>query len=343
MASGWIPTWILRTDEGELRLPGRLFWNRSERRLRASVRVPVALIVFLLLASLGTEWRPALLSGSSVIAQVLNNITRQLPWAVVLLLGAGLLSRVLDRRPLQDLGLKNSRIWRQEFLIGASVGSGVVIGTLLLSLTTGWQSIVSTQSPEDPLLWPVLALGAAVFQLVFVVPEELFARGYLITNIIEGLPKDSVASRTVAAGVAVAASGLLFFFTHAIGRPNASIWFAVMAGGLGATLGVAYLLTGSLAVPIGLHFGLNFTGVITGINSQPASLLVVGTNLPPVVGNSALPAEAAVSRIGLAVLGLVVIAWWVRARDGQIGIPTTLAVPTLTWRRSDDDAEQKVE
>lgn len=341
MSSRWIPTQIFRTDEGTLRLPWRLFWNRSERRFRASVRVPVAVVVFLLLASAGTGWRPTLLSSDSAISQVLNSITRQLPWAIVLLLGIGLLSRVLDRRPLHDLGLRTDRTWRREFLVGTSVGGGIVVGALLLSLATGWQSVSGTQLPENPILWPVLALGAAVFQLVIVVPEELFARGYLITNIIEGLPGNSVVSRTVAAGVAVVVSGLLFFFTHAIGRPDASIWFGIMAGGLGAVLAIAYILTGHLATPIGLHFGMNFAGVIVGINSLPASLLVVTTDLPAITGNTVLPAEAAVARIGLSVLGLGAIAWWVRTRSGRISIPTTLATPTLAWRQAGSGAEDR--
>lgn len=45
-----------------------------------------------------------------------------------------------------------------------------------------------------------------MFQLVVVVPEELLARKYLITNTIEGLPGNSVGSRTVAAGVGVVRS-----------------------------------------------------------------------------------------------------------------------------------------
>ncbi|MFG1927744.1 CPBP family intramembrane glutamic endopeptidase [Cryptosporangium sp. NPDC048952] len=145
---------------------------------------------------------------------------------------------------------------------GALIGSGAFTATMLLiGMFGGWEH-VSGGSFSGMLI----TLGAMASVAV---NEELLFRG-VIFRIIE--------ERTGSV-VAIVASSLLFGLVHLV-NPSATLWgtLAIAIEG-GTLLAVAYVLTRSLWLPIGLHFAWNFVGggffgiVVSGAPQEDTSLL----------------------------------------------------------------------
>ena len=108
-----------------------------------------------------------------------------------------------------------------------------------------------------------------------------------------------------------------------------------MAGGLAVLLGVAYVLSGDLAVPIGIHFGINFAGMIGGSAPQQATLVQVIS--PTAVAESLVPpGEAVVIRLLGAAIGICLLLWWYHSVNGKIRIVPEVACPRLRWKRNSD-------
>jgi membrane protease YdiL (CAAX protease family) len=95
-----------------------------------------------------------------------------------------------------------------------------------------------------------LAVGAWLFLWVAVL-EELLFRGFVFQRLIDG----------IGATAALLVMGVLFAAAHwgNPGMDSSTIAVATVDTVLGAVLlGLAYLRTGSLALPIGIHFGWNW-------------------------------------------------------------------------------------
>lgn len=322
----WKPSvrFVLRGDDRRLRLPFRLAWNETDRRFRAPIRVAVAFALFVVLAGAGNQLRPTLLSGDGSLVRVVNMIGRQLPNAIGLTLAVVLAALLIDRRRLTDLGLRVDRGWWRGLIGGTALGGGITLLAVAGGVLFGYYEVAGVATPLDPLVWPLLAVGGAVFQLIFVVPEELFVRGYLITNVTEGLDGVPSVPRWLAAGVGVLAASGVFYLTHAAGKGPI---VGAMMGCLSILLGLGYVFSGDLSVPVGIHFGFNFAGVLVGTNAQPASLLRT-TSATTVRESLALPIEAVTGRLVGAIFGIaVLIAWYLVV--GRVRVASDVARPTL--------------
>lgn len=98
--------------------------------------------------------------------------------------------------------------------------------------------------------------------------EELVFRGVFLTNGIEGLLERGHA-RSIAVPAALFGSAVVFALVHVPGALSEgySPWLtALMIFSMGLLFGIAYLLTGELALPMGLHLAINFvSGNVFGI------------------------------------------------------------------------------
>ena len=110
--------------------------------------------------------------------------------------------------------------------------------------------------------------------------EELVFRGYQLTNIAEGLNVPRLGAKG-AVTLAVVLSSVLFGLFH-VWNPNASIISTInLAVWGGLLLGLGYVLTGRLALPMGLHIAWNilegniFGLPISGWGTLGATLLSV--------------------------------------------------------------------
>jgi hypothetical protein len=119
--------------------------------------------------------------------------------------------------------------------------------------------------------------------------------------------------------LALVISVLLFGLAH-LGNPNATLYGAAAIGIEGGMLlGVAYLLTRRLWLPIGIHFGWNFIQAgVFGPNlsgHEVESLLQSRLSGPELLSGGALGVEGSVFTLTLCLLVSFVFLIRVRRRD----------------------------
>jgi membrane protease YdiL (CAAX protease family) len=137
------------------------------------------------------------------------------------------------------------------------------------------------------------------------VGEEIVFRGVVYRRLEERL------GTTIALVVSAAAFGLV----HA-GNPGAN-WASTLAIALesGVLLGLAYAATRSLWLPIGLHFGWNFTeGGIFGAavsGGQNSGLINAPLAGPPLITGGAFGPEASLAAIAVSLSASIALAWYV--------------------------------
>jgi membrane protease YdiL (CAAX protease family) len=137
---------------------------------------------------------------------------------------------------------------------GRDLFAGFLIATLMVFLIylierlAGWITITGISLNQAPAVEVLLAM--LIMLIVFLVTgwqEELYFRGYLLTNLNEGLP----------ASAGILLSSLLFGLVH-LGNPNPTILSVVGIALFGLLMVFSLLRSGSLWLPIGLHAGWNF-------------------------------------------------------------------------------------
>ena len=199
-------------------------WNRSERRLRAPWRLLAGTLLFLLLSiatvlalqlfrvTVGVDLLAAV--GPTVRPLALNAIG-----GFVVLLTLVAIAWTLDQRRLSDYGLRIDREWWVDCGFGLALGAAAMTVLVGVGVAGGWLAVSSTGASAD--LLPQLAGLAGIFLLVGIY-EELLVRGYLLTNIAEGLQWFDRLSARAAAVIAALLSALVFGGLHAT-NPNATL------------------------------------------------------------------------------------------------------------------------
>ena len=200
-----------------------------------------------------------------------------------------------------------------------------------MHLSAGWAHISAVISPgiaDHSLPFP-LAVTAFFVQFLFVgIWEEILFRGLLLRNAAEGLETRWLSGRTAVLG-GLAASSLLFGVVHADQATSlAALGFWVL---MGMVLGSAYVVTDSLALPIGLHFATDFAfNNVYGLsNVRPATAEVVATVLrPEFTGPERFVEISGLINIGAVVMITVLAAGYVAAQYGRIMLRTTSVYTT---------------
>ncbi len=327
-----------------------IVWNHSERRLRAGWRLLVAIIIGILgisllrLAALAVITLALMVAGQipfgalgdgQALTAAINVAFRQLPLLdsvrsiLVLLLVMGvamLLARWIDHRPWRDYGFHFSGVWWRD------LGFGVVLGLVLMGaifgveLAAGWVSVSGFLANGQPGLpfWQLLVDGAFAYVLVGV-EEELLTRGYLIRNLAEGLrmrPKAAVL-------VAYVLMSMFFGLLH-LANANATLVSTLYLTVAGLFLGLGFVLTGELAISIGLHFAWNFAqGFIFGFpvsgGANNLSLLATQQGGPDVWTGGAFGPEGGLIGLLAILLGTLMVYGWVRWTRRRAAVQTELA------------------
>ncbi|WP_122088136.1 CPBP family intramembrane glutamic endopeptidase [Halalkalicoccus subterraneus] len=311
-----------------------LVWNAEEGRARTPLRIVAGVVVLVIVTAVLTIPPLIVLSildvallagagvgvGSALVSTGLSGIGT--------VVGVWLAGRYVDRRRFADFGLGLDREWWIDCGFGLALGALLMSGIFLLELGAGWIEVRALFAGEA-LLWVVV--GSVVLFLIVGVYEELLLRGYLLTNLAEG----SRGSLGVAGAIALATvvSSVVFGALHA-SNPNATLVSALAISFAGVMLALGYLLTGELAIPIGLHITWNlFQGTVYGFPVSGmdfgASVVDIEQGGPAVATGGSFGPEAGLLGFGAMVAGCLLTVAWVRWRYGTVGIDEDVAIPDL--------------
>lgn len=324
-----------------------VLWNDVERRPRALLRVLLLIVVSALLAvgtsvgaTIGFDFLQSWLSTtfSEAIATTIGAVLGVGLTGGTVTLAVLIAGRYIDRRRLRDFGFRFDRDWWLDYGFGLALGVGLMTLLFLVELALGWVRVTGTFQPRTG--FPIRFAGLVAIFVVVGIYEELLLRGYLLTNAAEGLV-GSLGERG-AVGVATLLSSLVFGLAHA-NNPNATLLSTLAIVVAGVMLAAGYVLTGDLAVPIGLHTTWNlFQG---GVYGFPVSGLGVGASViaveetgPDVVTGGAFGPEAGLVGLGAMVVGTTLVAAWVRWRTGDLRIDPAVTTPELRGETGDESS-----
>lgn len=306
-----------------------IVWNWGERRPRAPVRLGLG-VVALLATIVLVGFVLAFALGPTVPFRGL--VSR---FASILVPGilAVVLAVVVDRRTVADLGLGIDRDWWLDLGFGLFLGAALMTGIFVVALAAGWVRVEGTFTGGSRGFLAGFALLTLQF-LAVGVSEEVLSRGYLLTNVAEGLA--GYTPRAVAAAVAVLVSSVVFGLAH-LQNPNATPVSTLGISLAGVFLAAGYVLTDELAIPVGLHVTWNlFQG---GVYGFPVSGLGIGSNVvdtaetgPDLFTGGAFGPEAGLLGMTAVVLGTLAVVAYVRWRYGEARLAPGLFVPELRWR-----------
>jgi uncharacterized protein len=251
---------VLRTgvdEESTVSAIANLFWNARDGRLRAGWRVLIFLVMVFVVAAVEGRVRAGL---AGRLPDVYDGLVRALVFALLIAGALFLASRVLDHRRMSDYGFHLSRKWWTDLAFGLVLGALLLFGVLAVELAMGWVKVTGSiaPSPGQPFVATILVGVVAVAAVAF--GEEASYRGYPIKNLVEG-----VGRAWWGIVIAVLIPAAFFGLAHA-SNENATWLSTINIVMSGLMFGTGYVLTGELALPIGLHFGWDFVqGFVFGV------------------------------------------------------------------------------
>lgn len=170
--------------------------------------------------------------------------------------------RIFERGKLADLGLGWTSTSAREFFSGAATGMAGAVIILAGPVALGMARLAPAPAVEHP--WGAFAFVGVVL-LFGAVGEEMLFHGYAFQLLI----------RSLGAFATILPASVLFGLAH-LGNQNATSLGIFNTMVWGVLLGYAYVRTGALWLPIGLHFGWNFTLPLFGVNLSGFTMGVTG-------------------------------------------------------------------
>jgi membrane protease YdiL (CAAX protease family) len=327
-ASGGSQTPKPATARKALGLLLAVFWNGDERRVRALWRL-VALVLLVSGAGLAIRATDLLPPRGTREFYVVGSVVRVL---LVLAL-VGLVGRVLDRRRLRDFGLSLDREWWADLAFGLWLGAAMMTLIFLGEWGLGWVVVTGTfrTTVAGGPFGRAILMPAIMFVAVGIV-EELLARGYLLRSLAEGLSYRRLGGPRGGLILATAISSILFGLGH-LSNPNATWVSTVNIALAGVLLALGLLLTGQLALPIGLHITWNFFQAsvygfpVSGVSRFRTSVLATEQGGPDLWTGGAFGPEAGLFGLMAMLVAAALIVLWVRGRHGPPRLVTRLAEP----------------
>ena len=319
-----------------MRWVSEFFWNQTEKRLRAGWRVLLHLFlwgVIQLFAGfvIGSPLTDILLRLVPVLAPIADGLLFYLLNLGLVVGMTWLVASQVDRRPISTLGLQFDAVWWYDLLFGLFLGALLMTLIFVIEWQLGWVHVVDhfhTNTIETSIavaIWQPIVLF-----IVVGINEELLSRGYQLRNLAEGLYVPKLGQR-VAVLLAWLFSSTLFGLLH-IFNPN-STWVSTMVLMLaGGCLGLGYVLTGRLGIPIGLHITWNFfQGTIYGFPVSgnmlsSATIFQIQQDGPPLWTGGNFGPEAGLVGILALLLGGICTLLWIQWHYGQIRFHTALAI-----------------
>jgi len=335
----------------------RVFWDSEQRRIAMLWRLMLQALLFLILvtlfpmiammiATLVLPTQSGMPSDQQMIGPDVSFLLASpgtlfvLKFSMLLgvMLSVWLAGRFFDRRRFVNFGLHLSRDWWIDLGFGLFLGAFLMAVIFLVESAAGWITVTGKLVVSGGYNQPFFQ--GLVFSLLYFIAvgiqEELFSRGYQVKNLAEGLRGVPLLGMTGAIVAATLLSSALFGYLH-IGNPNATFTSTFNIFLAGIFLAMGFILTGELAIPIGLHITWNFfQGVVFGfpVSGLASSFSVFGIEQggDTLITGGTFGPEAGLIGIGAMALGSILTIGWVKARYGRAKIQDALTQPDLLWR-----------
>ncbi len=213
--------------------------------------------VFALIAILGYyifPWAMIFVGSPFVIAALSTFAAAGVANAIVL--------RIYERGQLADIGLGWTAASRRNLALGILGGCGagmvVLVGPIL------FRAADLEPAPDSHFHWPSLLLVSIVL-LFGSVGEEMLFRGYGFQVLVKAIGPFAT----------ILPMGVLFGLAHS--QNLHFTWLALFNTVLwGIVLGYAFIVSGDLWLPVGLHFGWNWVLPLLGANLSGFTMGVTG-------------------------------------------------------------------
>ena len=219
--------------------------------------------------------------------------------------------------------------WWRDLCFGLLLGALLMFLVFIVELALGWITIANTfAAPASQSFWVALVSPLTLFLAVGIY-EELVVRGYLLKNLAEGLSFGPLVGK-VGILLALLISSVIFGLAHA-GNPNASAvsnFYLFLAGLL---LGLPFVLTDELAIPIGLHITWNFFQgnvfgfPVSGTSANQTTFIAVEAGRPGAVDRRRLRAGGRLIGLFAIIVGSLLIIWWVKRTRGKVAFCSSVA------------------
>lgn len=316
------------------------FWNPVEKRLRSGWRIVLYTLLWIfapiIAAQLIGDWLALpLISAFPTVAGFAPHAVAVLLRLVVVVLVTWLAAWFIDRRPMREYGLGLDRDWWLDFGFGLALGVALMAFIFVVEWSAGWVVVVAVMKVSiTGVTFGAAILGALLLFIVVGITEELLARGYHLRNLAEGLNFRPVGAQR-ALWLAWLLSSSFFGLLHVF-NPNATWYSTVALMVAGLFLGLGFVLTRSLAIPIGLHITWNFFQgnvfgfPVSGNTFDSATFIAIQQEGPPQWTGGAFGPEAGLLGMIAIVLGSILTLVWVRWRYGQVHLQTSLAIYLIT-------------
>ncbi len=226
----------------------------------------------------------------------------------LIVLGVSWAALRLEDRPLTDLGLRLNPRWARDLALGLLAGA-VLIG---LAASTLW-ALGGFTWVANPAMRGAALLKAGWFFLFVAINEEALFRGYPFQRLAEG-------------GLGPWGTQLLFAgFFALVHLSNPGVQTAGAALKTVTTLnialaaillGLAYLRTRSLALPIGIHWAWNFVQgnllgfPVSGTGERLAPLKPILKDRPDWLTGGAVGLEGSVACTLICLVAIVLLCFW---------------------------------
>lgn len=304
---------------------GRIFINHQEKRLRAGWRLLIQIAAFF----------AVLMLSAGVRSNIHNTALAPLAGALVYLFGglafSAAMARFIDKRKFADFGFHMRREWWVDLAFGLGVGALMLSGVCLAMNAAGWIT-VKNEAATTMGVPIVLAFTIKLVTMCAVgLNEELSFRGYQLRNLSEGL--SSLGARraiVLATLISAVCFGVLHFVNELAGGANTTVIATLNLMLAGLMFAIPFLMTGELAVPIGIHIAWNFfEGTVYGfaVSGTPATthLFSITEHGPEIwTGGAYGPEGGLICTVWMA-MGVLLSLLWVRGRRGKLDLFTPLA------------------
>ncbi len=292
--------------------------NESKRIKKGWLRVVLIIVPFVVFIGVAQMMAMMVLgiklSERNFVPNTFQNTVLALSMLLATIAVVAMFREWVDRESFRSLGFKLKNAGK-ELAIGTLLGIVMITAGFVLLVSMKEIAWTGTNPDLSSLLLSVVLFLAVAFN------EELIFRGYILSNLMCSMNRY----------VALAVTSLLFSLVH-LGNDSFS-WFSFLTILLaGLLLGLPYIYTKSLWLPVALHFSWNFfQGTIFGFNvsgNREYSLITQTREADTLMNGGAFGFEGSI--LSVIFLLTAFCALWIYYSRKENLVPATVPVKEAT-------------